>query len=89
MPLTPVTLNNNEVDIPVGKEELVEFVVAEGEVIVIHNPHPFETVQHQVSNDMERQWFALKPGDYAKIDKTMFFRTLRTEEDVVLTTDRA
>jgi len=43
----------------------------------------------QVSNDVNRQWFLLKPGESTRIDKTMFFRALHDFETITLVTDRA
>jgi len=91
MALVQKTLNAGEVDISIGTNELVEFVVAVDEIVVIQNFDTAKqvTVLFQVSNDVNRQWFVLKPGESTRIDKTMFFRALHDFETITLVTDRA
>ncbi len=89
MSRTQTILNNNEVDIPIGTDEIIEFTVEVDEIVTIQNTHPFESVFFQVSNETERGWLELRPGDYTKIGKTMLFRTSTSStETVTLVTDR-
>ena len=88
MALNNVTLNTTSLDIPVGKDELVEFPLGADEVVLVQNTHPYETVLLHPSNDTDRAWFILKPGEYTKIDQNMFFRTLHADEEATLATDR-
>lgn len=67
------TLNNNEKDILIEVDKIVEFVLVEGETVVIQNKHPYANVSFQFSNE-ERSWFTMKPNDIVKIEKNVFFK---------------
>ena len=68
-----VTLNNNEKDIIIGPWEIVQFVVNDGEVVMLQNLHRIRDVLFSYTNDLSREWFVLSELEFLRTDRTVFF----------------
>ncbi|MDD3452570.1 hypothetical protein [Sulfurimonas sp.] len=83
-----VTLNNNEKDIIIGPWEIVQFVVNDGEVIMLQNLHRTHDVLFSYTNDLSREWFVLSELEFLRTDRTVFLSGDSPAAEIKLATDR-
>ncbi len=85
-----LTLSGNETDIVVAQGQIIEFVINQDEVVTMQNLSKVHDILFQYINDVNRRWFLLAPGDFLKIDKTVFLRSIPGTYGVIkLATDRS